>query len=315
MTHSTIKPKLHPRNKHINGYDFKLLTHVLPELKSCLTITPRSQQSIDFSNSLSVKLLNKALLKACYKIDFWDIPDTYLCPAIPGRADYIHYLADLLSHDNQNTIPTGKKVRALDIGTGANLIYPILGQKEYQWHFSASDIDPISVKIAKQLVQFNNLKIDIRHQKNKSNIFTHLLTTKDSFDVTLCNPPFHASLDEATKGSKRKWQNLNKGRKQNAPDTKLNFGGQNAELWCLGGELEFIKTMIAESAEYKNQCLWFTCLVSKKENLMPLYKILKQANVAQFKTVDMAQGQKMSRFIAWSFLDKNERQVWAKESW
>jgi 23S rRNA (adenine1618-N6)-methyltransferase len=38
----------------------------------------------------------------------------------------------------------------LDIGTGASCIYPILGQTVYQWHFVASDIDPISINTAKK---------------------------------------------------------------------------------------------------------------------------------------------------------------------
>jgi 23S rRNA (adenine1618-N6)-methyltransferase len=46
----------------------------------------------------------------------------------------------------------------------------------------------------------------------------------------------------------------------------LNFGGIIC-LWCEGGELGFVTQMIYESAKYPMQCLWFTTLVSKKENL------------------------------------------------
>ncbi|PAJ76195.1 23S rRNA (adenine(1618)-N(6))-methyltransferase [Pseudoalteromonas sp. NBT06-2] len=308
--------KLHPRNIHINGYDFSFLIKASPELIPFVITSARNGQTIDFTNSQSVKQLNKALLKAYYQINFWDIPNTYLCPPVPGRVDYIHYLADLLAKENNHSIPTGKKLKVLDIGTGANLIYPLTGNKTYQWHFTASDIDPVSVKIAQQIALFNNLKIDIRLQKQQANIFKNLIKSKDIFDITLCNPPFHSSIEDANKGSERKWKNLNKTCNKVVNDkSNLNFGGQKAELWCPGGELQFIKNMINESNEYKAQCLWFTCLVSKKNNLAAIYKEFKLQNVTEFTTIDMAQGQKTSRFVAWTFYDKAKRQTWAKDRW
>ena len=71
-------------------------------------------------------MLNKALLKHYYDIGKWNIPDNYLCPPIPGRADYIHHIADLLGSKNNNKIPTGNKIICLDIGVGANCVYPII---------------------------------------------------------------------------------------------------------------------------------------------------------------------------------------------
>ena len=310
------QPKLHPRTKHINGYDFSFLIKASPELQPVVITSARNEQTIDFSDSHSVKQLNKALLKGYYQVNFWDIPDTYLCPPVPGRVDYIHYLADLLAKDNENLIPTGKQIKVLDIGTGANVIYPLTGNSSYQWHFTGSDIDPISVKIAKQIAQFNSLKFDIRLQKDQSNIFTNLIKPKDIFDVTLCNPPFHSSIEEANKGSQRKWSNLNKKSNISIKDkSNLNFGGQKAELWCPGGELQFIKNMITESHKFKDQCLWFTCLVSKRENLASIYKELESNKITEVKTIDMAQGQKVSRFIAWSFYNNEQRQEWAKSRW
>jgi 23S rRNA (adenine1618-N6)-methyltransferase len=44
------------------------------------------------------------LLISYYDIQKWDIPH-YLCPPIPGRADYIHYIADLLAESNNGIIP------------------------------------------------------------------------------------------------------------------------------------------------------------------------------------------------------------------
>ncbi|MDN3379834.1 MULTISPECIES: 23S rRNA (adenine(1618)-N(6))-methyltransferase RlmF [unclassified Pseudoalteromonas] len=303
MKASPNKSKLHPRNRHNQGYNFTLLTAKEPALSTYLIETPAKQTSIDFSDNKAVKTLNQALLKAYYDVEFWDLPEHNLCPPIPGRVDYIHYLADLLSADNQGLIPTGKQVKVLDIGTGASLVYPLTGSAEYNWAFTGSDIDPTSVKLAKQLAQFNNRKINIKLQKQPEHIFNGVINAKDLFHLTLCNPPFHASFEAAAQGTERKWRNLGK-----APKSDLNFGGQNNELWCEGGEAQFISTMIKESADFAEQCLWFTSLVSKKETLSVLKRELSKHPVAEVKIIDMAQGQKVSRFIAWSYFDQATRE-------
>lgn len=303
------KTKLHPRNQHREGYDFARLVAHLPELEAFTILNPAGQTTINFQDALAVRMLNRALLKANYDIDFWDIPANYLCPPIPGRVDYIHYLADLLASDNNHEIPRGRKIKALDIGTGASLVYPIIGQSEYGWHFTGVDIDPAAIKSAQQICQFNKLKVTLRTQKNCENTFRGAIEPNDVFHVTLCNPPFHASMDQANKGTERKWRNLGKGHSQ-----KLNFGGQNAELWCPGGEIKFIANMIEQSAEFADQCLWFSSLVSKKDNLQPLFKVLAKAKVADFKVVEMAQGQKVSRFIAWTYIKKSRRSLFLNRS-
>ncbi len=303
------KTKLHPRNQHSEGYDFARLVAQTPELETFVINNPAGQPTIDFQDVMAVRMLNRALLKAHYGIDFWDIPAGYLCPPIPGRVDYIHYLADLLACSNNQQIPRGRHVKALDIGTGASLVYPLTGQSEYGWHFTGVDIDPAAIKSARRICQINKLKITLRLQNIPENIFIGVIEPHDAFHITLCNPPFHASIEQANKGTRRKWVNLGKGH-----SGKLNFGGQNAELWCPGGEIKFIARMVEQSTEFADQCLWFTSLVSKKDNLQPLKRILGNANVAEYKIVEMAQGQKTSRFIAWTYMEKNQRSVFVNKA-
>lgn len=305
------KQQLHKNNLHQEGYDFELLkkSHVL--LSHFIVKNSYNQQdTINFSDSEAVKALNFALLKAYYQITYWDIPIGYLCPPIPGRVDYIHYLNDLLSNTEESLVAIKKTITVLDIGTGASCIYPLLGQRVYGWQFTASDIDPVSIKVANEIVQANkglNKSIECRLQKNSDAIFNNIIQPNEFYHLTLCNPPFHKSLAEAEQGTTRKWKNLNKGKSFSSNKTKqenntLNFGGQKAELWCQGGELAFIRNMIKESKQYQKQVLWFTCLVSKKDNLSKLKLSLKKANVKEIKVINMAQGQKISRFIAWRFI-------------
>ena len=109
----TEKENLHPRNRHRNGYDFKQLIGSCKELAPFVVLNKYDNESIDFSNPDAVKALNKSLLISFYDIQNWDIPENYLCPPIPGRSDYIHYLADLLASSNNEIIPTGENIQKL----------------------------------------------------------------------------------------------------------------------------------------------------------------------------------------------------------
>lgn len=284
--------KLHPRNPHQGRYDLAALCRTTPALKPFITTNPRGEPTIDFANADAVLCLNQALLAHYYHVKLWQIPKDYLCPPIPGRADYIHNLADLLGETNNKT-------RVLDIGTGANCIYPIIGSQSYGWQFTASDIDPLSVKTARMIVAANPCltnKITVVQQKDSRCIFAGIIKPTDTFAATMCNPPFHASPEAAKAGTQRKWKNLNKGQLNT-----LNFGGQNAELWCDGGEIRFLTQMINESVAFKTQVGWFTTLVSKGDNLKHLQAQLKKVGAKQVRVINMAQGQKVSRVLAWSW--------------
>lgn len=290
----TAKKPLHPRNPHSGQYDFTQLIKSCPELAKFVMKNPFGNESIDYSNPLAVKTLNKALLRFFYNIE-WDIPKDYLCPPIPGRADYIHHIADLLSTSNKGVIPQGKMIRVLDIGAGANVIYPLIGHKEYGWSFVGTDIDPAAISIANGIIKQNNLSevIELRLQRSPQNIFEGVIEKAEVFDISMCNPPFHSSASEARTGSARKNRNLK------IKTVSLNFGGQSNELWCLGGEVAFITQMIKESVHVN--CNWFTTLVSKESSLPSIYRALDKVAPAQVRTLDMSQGQKKSRIVAWTY--------------
>jgi 23S rRNA (adenine1618-N6)-methyltransferase len=306
----TEKTNLHPRNKDRFGYNFNELIQILPELENFVFVNEHAIKTVDFSNPNAVKSLNKALLMAHYDIKNWDIPKNYLCPPIPGRADYIHYIADLLSSSNNGSIPEGENVQGLDIGVGANCIYPIIGNSTYGWSFVGTDIDEKAIENCSQIIEENPRLIDVislQQQTEPRFIFKNIITPEDQFSFTICNPPFHASQEEATKSTIRKINNL-ENKKTTTP--VLNFGGHNAELWCEGGEIGFITQMIYESAKYPMNCLWFTSLVSKKENLSSIYKTLNKVSAVEVKTIDMAQGQKTSRIVAWTFMSEAQQKAW-----
>lgn len=254
--------------------------------------------SIDYADPQAVKALNAALLKDAYDIAHWDLPPGFLCPPIPGRSDYIHHLADLIGERR------GPEVRVLDVGTGANCIYPLIGASEYGWNFVGAELDPAALRWARKLVAANARVaglIECRQQTSAMQCFKNIIKADERFDLTMCNPPFHASAAEAAAGTRRKVSNLG-----GKPTSALNFGGKAGELWCEGGELAFIRRMIAESVEFAGSVGWFTSLMSKSENVPKLEKALRQARVAEIRVMEMAQGQKKSRALAWRFDGQKE---------
>lgn len=312
MIRDSGKAGLHPRNRFRNGYDFAALLAVSPRLAPFVGPNAYGDTSIDYANPDAVKALNQALLNYGYGLDRWDIPPGYLCPPVPGRSDYLHYLADLLAPGDATTIPRGPSVRVLDIGTGANCIYPLVGASEYGWRFVATEIDPVAVRWAKKIVAAHPAVADLitcRAQSSPENIFRGAILPGERFDLTMCNPPFHASAADAAAGTRRKQRNLGSaGKGSTAP--KLNFGGQAGELWCPGGELAFGQRMIAQSTHFHANCRWFTTLVSQSAHLSRLQAALRETRATDVKIIDMAQGQKKSRILAWTFLDREAVRAW-----
>jgi len=313
--HPKEKTRLHPRNKHRARYDFKQLIEIYPELAKHVKLNKYKDESIDFSNPEAVKALNTSLLMHYYDIEYWDIPTDYLCPPIPGRADYIHHIADILQKNNYGKIPKGEKIKCLDIGIGANCVYPIIGNKEYGWSFIGSDIDPVSIESSNKIIIKNpNLKgkVECRLQETPEEVLNGIIRKDELFDLSICNPPFHSSLEEAQSGTLRKLSNLNQ---KKAIEVKQNFGGTNNELWCEGGEAAFVRKMINESKKQHSSCFLFSTLVSKQKTLKNIYQLLKHYKATIIETIPMGQGNKSSRIVAWSFLNKSEQKIWKNTRW
>lgn len=310
-----IKQRLHSRNKNRERYDLTALIAAVPELENHLQLNKMGEQTVDFSSPQSVKLLNQALLHHYYGIDFWQFPDHNLCPPIPGRADYLHYLADLLGDSNYGKLPTGNRITGLDIGVGASCIYPILGVTEYNWNFIASDVNPDSIESSQNIIDENSIlkgKIELRLQKAPKDVFFGLLGKEEKVDFAMCNPPFHSSAEEAIKGTKRKIKNLSNKKEDSF---QLNFSGELQELVFEGGESRFIQNMIRESQKFATNCYWYSTLVSKQSNLKGIYKSLDSFGASHVKTIPIGTGNKSSRIVAWTFLNSKEQKEWRESRW
>ncbi|WP_339844526.1 23S rRNA (adenine(1618)-N(6))-methyltransferase RlmF [uncultured Dokdonia sp.] len=279
---------MHPNNKNIGPYLFKQLRKANKELAPYVLETDRGIQTIDFTNPKAVLELNRAILLSDYSLNWYEIPEGYLCPAIPGRVDYLHYLNDFIGKEDAH---------GLDIGTGANFVYPLLAGSVFNWKMKGVDIDAKAIRNANTILEKNtHLKgfLTATYQQDRANIFTGAILPGEHYDFTMCNPPFYSSEKDAFKATKEKSKGLK------LKEVERNFAGQSNELWCNGGEALFIKRMVKESVNFKSQVGWFTTLVSKSEHLPKIKKQLEKLN-AEHRTVDMSQGNKKSRFLAWRF--------------
>lgn len=340
----------HPRNSFKGSYDMDQLCNAFPPLSKYIIRPDHDNNSknkeqrllrptIKFADPEAVRALNTALLVSHYGIlpSYSDIlPRDALVPPVPGRADYVHHIADILAESSKacNT-PNDHSIQGFDVGTGASAIYPLIANSVYGWKMIGSDVNPPSIKSAADIVKDNSLQevVDVRLQSSNGKIFDSVWRLNEEFDFTMCNPPFYPSLEAFHAENSRKVRGLaksvaNRGRKGSSSKSKEskiigkvtsnNFGGTSSELWCDGGEVTFVKRMIDESKRYKDRCLWFTSLVSRKENLAKIEQYLRMKNsrqrlnvVAQTHKVSMGAGAKSTSIIMWTYFDEMERQRWA----
>ena len=287
---------MHPRNRYRQGYDFDALARIEPELQPLLITKPDGNTSLDFTKPEAVRLLNKALLRRDYGLEFWDVPAGNLVPGVPGRLDYVHVIADLLAD-----LPGGapKHVRGLDIGTGASVVYPILGVGEYGWRFVASDIDAAALRAAGAIVEFNRKlkgRIELRRQGNPQHIFRGVVSPNDRFAFSMCNPPFFESAAAAEASARLKWRKL-----KGSDSATLNFGGQANELWTEGGEPAFLRRMIQESVGFRQNIGWFSTLVSQRGYLKLAEQVFRKVKPKRKRVIDIDAGAKARRVLAWGW--------------
>uniref|UniRef100_A0A0G4GCE4 U6 small nuclear RNA (adenine-(43)-N(6))-methyltransferase n=1 Tax=Chromera velia CCMP2878 TaxID=1169474 RepID=A0A0G4GCE4_9ALVE len=349
QSHVCNNEKMHPRSKHHEAPDYFVLADKYPDFKPFVYRNRFGSASIDYKDAAALRALSRCLLKEYYGLE-WSLPESFLCPPVPTRANYIHEVADLLAvkeagggaeqkggagettrvdqeekddedERKKNLIPPrGPQICGLDVGVGANCIYALLGAASYGWTFVGSDISSDAIGAAQKNVDANGLgeRIRLRLQKDRTKIFEGVLTPGDTFAFSMCNPPFHESLESAGVNPARVLE------------------GQDGELACEGGESGFIRRMIRESFSYCQQIIWFTSLVARLSTLKSLRQLLgspeslrellregaetqgggqvegleeRLPSVKETRVVTLHQGKQTRWVIAWTFMDSFKREA------
>ncbi|RHY64711.1 hypothetical protein DYB38_001919 [Aphanomyces astaci] len=260
---------IHPRNMYRNPPDFKALAKAYPSE------------------------LTRALLHRDFGITTWHVPLNRLCPPLPNRLNYIHWIEDLILFSQSSYVSTeDAPIWGVDIGTGASVIYPLLGHSLNQWRFLATDVDAESIEYAAANLRSNHLEHVI-----------HLETVADGHDAailptasiqrrcrhdgpvlfTMCNPPFFDSIDQADTN----------------PRTACT--GSASEMTTPGGEVAFVTRMIQDSLLLTSQVRWYTSLIGRKSSLRPLLAILRSHGIPNMRTTEFLQGRTTRWGLAWSF--------------
>ncbi|XP_065014256.1 uncharacterized protein LOC135642220 isoform X2 [Musa acuminata AAA Group] len=322
-------PTIHPRNRYSEKPpDFGLLAYLYPSFSPYVfpSSRPGGRPSIDWTDFNATRELTRVLLLHDHGVNWW-IPDRQLCPTVPNRSNYIHWIEDLLSSD---LIPawdcSDRKVRGFDIGTGANCIYPLLGASLLGWSFVGSDVTDAALEWARKNVESNphlSELIEIRNAndflcsaevKPKSGkiIEGELFAEEkeaESLEPKLVLSSFskpHVLVGVVKDDEKFDFCMCNPPFFESIEEAGLNpktsCGGTPEELVYPGGEQAFVTQIINDSVVLRNSFRWFTSMVGRKANLKVLVSKLREVGVSLVKTTEFVQGQTARWGLAWSFI-------------
>ncbi|KAL6050980.1 Methyltransferase-like protein 16 [Balamuthia mandrillaris] len=274
--------KMHPENYYrTNKPDFVELAKLYPSFKAHVHITSKGQPNIRWTDPEAVRELTCVLLRHDFQIAV-ELPLDQLCPAVPNRVNYIHWLSDLLKHSPDVT--SAPTITGIDIGTGASCIYPLLGVRLKGWRFVATEIDPISLDYARRNIAANQWEDLIELRESKSgHILQGIVKENESFAFCMCNPPFFSDQDHAP------------------PNPKTACRATENERLTTGGEFQFIKQMIQDSLRYRNRIRWYTSMLGRKVDVKLLEKELVASGIVNIRTTTFYQGKTARWGIAWTF--------------
>ncbi|KAM1243518.1 hypothetical protein ACFX2G_035762 [Malus domestica] len=325
------RPATHLRNKYSeNTPDFAHLASLYPSFEPFVFFSRDGRPRVDWTDFNATRELTRVLLLHDHRLNWW-IPDGQLCPTVPNRSNYIHWIEDLLSSDIiVKTTSNGDKVRGFDIGTGANCIYPLLGASLLGWSFVGSDVSDVALEWAEKNVRDNPHiaeLIEIRKVESVKETLPlegspngmldgterkiELTENMESEAVTLpsSSSTYHGPpilLGVVKNGEEFDFCMCNPPFFETMEEAGLNpktaCGGTPTEMVCPGGEKAFITRIIEDSVTLKHTFRWYTSMVGRKLNVKILTSKLWEVGVTMVKTTEFVQGQTSRWGLAWSFL-------------
>ena len=275
--------------------DFLILIKEFPDLKKYIIKQNEEKLeeiSFEWSNNNLSLLMTKSILDYYFNIKYYNIPKGYLIPPIPSRLNYLNLINKILIKEINSQSRYSSDIIGIDIGTGANIIYPILGNSIFNWKFICSEINDESYNNAKLILEKNNLEneINLIKQKNKNNIFLNILNQENKYIFSLCNPPYYDYETEIKLDEKKR-------------DNEFNFD----EVYYKKGEFGFFQRYFIESTCYKKNVYLFSILIGKKANMENINDIMNTNDnkniIKKFNIQKIQTGNNLRYIIYWSFFD------------
>ncbi|KAK4990510.1 hypothetical protein LTR66_006783 [Elasticomyces elasticus] len=299
-----------PLHRDIPAYDedidFVVLASQDPDFAK--VVDPASK-TINFKDPKAVQQLTKSLLKRDFGVSI-ELPDDRLCPPVPVRYNYVHWIQSLLdttSDRYDDRYDPDRKVLGLDIGTGASCIYPLLATSTRpQWRMFGTEVDSHSLDYAEHNVHLNDLedRISLRRSTCDGPLIPLGALGLKQINFTICNPPFYSSKDDMESGHASK-----------AVPPSAVCTGAEIEMICEGGDAGFVCRMIDESLVLRDRVQWYTSMLGKLSSLHTVVARLKEAGVKNWAITVLRAGSKTRRWaVGWSFVDRRPRNDIARDS-
>ena len=258
---------------------------------------------LDFSSASAVRSLSRALLMQCFGLTDWTLSDGALVPPIAARAAYLRRMGLIVG----GGVPPPHPLSLLDVGTGANLIFPLLAASPvFGWSATGLDVTPAALSGAAANLALNpslasRIRLVAGSPTGRPPILAPALggeggtDAASHFDFSVCNPPFFES-DAA--------------RATTAKDPGAAHGGGHAgtaaeTVWQGGGEAGFVCAFASESAAFPHAVTWFSSLLGRKASLTAVRGVLgglrPQPEVRTF-TLAEGGGRTTRWVVAWSWV-------------
>jgi len=292
-TGGSFDSRMHPRNRYFRRKpDFAALAAQFADFAAIVVTDSRGRVHVDWKDPACSVALTRALLRADYGLK-WELPRGFLCPPVPQRVNYVHWIEDLLAGTIETAIKSAHAVRipdeatGLDVGVGASAIYPLLALSLHpNWKMIGTDINEEALRSARANVESNGLQAKIRLELvgSDSVLLETVRKQSDVIDFCMCNPPFFAAEEDARKASHYR-----------SCDAKVQ------ELVTPGGEQAFVSRMIADSQVLRHRVRWYTTMVGHKSSLTAAMAEIKSCGASLVRSTTFFQGKTIRWAVAWSF--------------
>lgn len=279
---------MHPRNIYNKQIDFNELSKNYPEFSKIAKVDLNGKIKLDFSDLETKFVLTKCCLMKDFLLDV-DLPKNRLCPTLPLRLNYIHFIEDILEHCGIK-----ENISGVDIGTGASSIYCLLTARLHKdWKMFGLEIDQENIKSSTVNVAKNQLNdsIKIINQDGSDKIFQKLFEFDGSQKTfCLCNPPFYSDAEEMTEIKNRTGKR-----------PKIQLEQPSHETITEGGELAFVTKILDESSQIGDKIKIYTTMFGCKRNFEKFLSLLNNKKIENFTTTRFVQGKVNRWALAWSF--------------
>jgi 23S rRNA A1618 N6-methylase RlmF len=282
------------------GHPLSLYTHRRPDFAALARVHAplRRFLPVDFGDPAALTELTRALLLCDFDLSV-TLPPDRLCPTVPSRLNYVLFVRDLLSRTpphlridpatssyDRGSFGGEEGVLGLDIGCGASCIYGLLGSRLFGWRFVCSELDPVSLDVARANAAANGMAATMRFVQapNAASCIRDCFGEADELpSLVMCNPPFFEDAGEAAQHPGR--------------HTVISA----SEAATAGGEAAFVGRIVAESLVLRRRVRLYSALCGRKSSLKPLRRQLVAAGVPLVHERRLVQGRTHRWVLAWSF--------------